>query len=236
MSINWELVDERRVAAGLSRPELVARLGRHGFAGPSRLWRDDNHDDVPLRTLERLCEVLDLHPIELFVAPTRNQHRRNMPPTPAAVASDDAVLEAALATVPRRRTRAQLADLLGWTLPRLTTAIATLEHRLDHTGIRVEHDPDSGCILGLRPRDGLLTRQQREALHQPGPTDLGLDEPTARALYEVAVIGRSVSETDTYVDEVAIRTLRQLGLVHRRHNSEAFNPNADVVYSLIIDY
>lgn len=95
--IDWALVEQRRVAAGMTHTELADRVGAGAVTGPARLWTDNDHDTVSLGLLERLCQVLDLHPTELFRAPTRNaQRRRQLAHDEPA---DVAVIAAALATV-----------------------------------------------------------------------------------------------------------------------------------------
>ncbi|MGQ0575488.1 MAG: hypothetical protein ACT4RN_14965 [Pseudonocardia sp.] len=101
---------------------------------PVRLWQDGGHDTVALGLLERLYQVLDLHPMELLRAPQRVAQRRAL--AVHEVAGDGQVLKAALATLtvapvagqhPPAVTRAALADALGWPLPRLAAAITDLD-------------------------------------------------------------------------------------------------------------
>jgi DNA-binding Xre family transcriptional regulator len=96
--INWALIEQRRIAAGMTHAQLAARAGPGAVTGPPRLWTDNDHDAVPLGLLERLCQVLDLHPAELFQPPARAAQRRRALP-PAGPPGDETVLEAALATV-----------------------------------------------------------------------------------------------------------------------------------------
>ena len=133
--INWPLIEQRRIAAGLTQAQLTDRIRGGALTGRGRLWTDADHDDVPLGLLERLCQVLDLHPAELFRPPTRAAQRRAL--MPAEPPADATVLEAALATitVPAGTTgtpigMAALADALGWSLDRLGTAVAAREGRL----------------------------------------------------------------------------------------------------------
>ena len=168
--INWPLVEQRRIAAGLTQAQLTDRIRGGALTGRGRLWTDADHDDVPLGLLERLCQVLDLHPAELFRPPARAAQRHALaaeqPP------ADATVLEAALATitVPAGTTgtpigMAALADALGWSLDRLGTAVAALTGQLTGTGIRIDADPaPAGTpIRGLRARDRYLTSDQRSA-------------------------------------------------------------------------
>jgi len=82
----------------MTHAQLAARAGPGAVTGPPRLWTGNDHDAVPLGLLERLCQVLDLHPAELFQPPARAAQRwRALPP--AGPPGDETVLEAALATV-----------------------------------------------------------------------------------------------------------------------------------------
>lgn len=63
----------------------------------------------------------------------------------------------------------------------------------------------------------------------------GLDEPAARALYEIAVIGYGHSESNTALTAAAAIQLQQQGLVQRQHASESLDPSDDVRYSLLLD-
>jgi DNA-binding Xre family transcriptional regulator len=76
LTINWAVVEQRRIAAGLSQHQLIDRIGSAAPTGPRRLWHDEDHDGVPLGVLERLCDVLDLHPTELFTSPPRHVTNR----------------------------------------------------------------------------------------------------------------------------------------------------------------
>jgi hypothetical protein len=114
------------------------------MTGLTRLWH--GHDTVPLGTLERLCRVLDLHPVELFALPTRGGV---LPPAPAEVAVDDAVAEAALVTLAAPSVAgvvagpvncARVAEALGWSLARLDAVLASLDDRLAGAGTRVDVD------------------------------------------------------------------------------------------------
>jgi DNA-binding Xre family transcriptional regulator len=182
--INWAVVEQRRVAAGMTHAQLAQRVGVAAVTGPVRLWHDRDHDTVRLGLLERLCQVLDLHPVELFTAPTRVRQRRAL--RPADHPADEQVLEAALATLAASPTsgqqatligQARLADALGWPLHRLAAALAALDHALADRGVRIDEDVvrDNRPLHGLRPRGGLLTPAQREALHRLAHANEPLD-------------------------------------------------------------
>ena len=73
-------------------------------------------------------------------------------------------------------------------------------------------DPAAGRIHGLRPRHGLLTDQQRRALHQLGLLDEPVDQATARVLRIIAEPDSLCSQNTVALGpDLAIR-LQQQGL------------------------
>lgn len=240
LNLDWGLIEQRRVAAGLTRAELAERLGRAGgnsaYWWPSRAVLTHDYDHLTLVDLDRLCAALDLHPAELFTTPTRKVQRQRTPPSRAAQARDDAVLEAAFTTLADPVGHGALADALGWPLDRLREALDTLEQRLGDTGMRVDHDPGPPAVIrGLRRRDAVLTETQRTALHRLGDRDTGLDPYYARLLYSIAIIGLAPTETSRGTDPAAAIKLQRLGYVRRRHNSEHLAASNELAFSLLLD-
>lgn len=238
--IDWALVEQRRVAAGMTHAQLADRVGAAAATGPARLWTDNDHDTIPLGILERLCQILDLHPSELFRAPTHAAQRRaqTAPPAPA----DVVVIAAALATLtgpPGRAgttvNSARLADALGWTLDRLGDALAALDEQLADTGVRIDHDPtptSPPAVRGLRARDRNLTDQQRTALHRLHDADPSLDADLARVLDAIAHSPRAVTERQQSLDPAAVVALQQRGLVRRHPGGGYLELTDDADYSL----
>jgi len=241
LAINWAVVEQRRITAGLSHTDFIARVGPCAPTGPRRLWRDDDHDGVRLGLLERLCVVLDLHPAELFTVPSRRLAARMAARSadadrvaPACPDSGDvAVAEAAIGTLTAPITMDRLSDVLGWPLARLMAALAGLEDALEHSGSRVA--TDGHYLLGLRPRHGLLTDDQREAMHRGCAAGTSLSEAAARALYRLAVRGVRLSETTRELGAAAARDLQEQGLDRRRPSGETFAITDDVRFSLLLD-
>jgi DNA-binding Xre family transcriptional regulator len=166
LTINWAVVEQHRIAAGLSHTELIAQVGPCASAGPRRLWRDTDHDGVRLGLLERLCAVLDLHSAELFTPPPRRVAARiaarvtgtDRPATVWPDSGDVAVAEAAIGTLTAPVSPDRLADALGWPFARLMAALDGLDTALEHSGSRVA--TDGHYLLGLRPRHDLLPQAQ----------------------------------------------------------------------------
>jgi DNA-binding Xre family transcriptional regulator len=237
--INWALIEQRRIAAGMTHAQLAARAGPGAVTGPPRLWTDNDHDAVPLGLLERLCQVLDLHPAELFQPPARAAQRRRALP-PAGPPGDETVLEAALATVTTPSgqpgtpiTPAALADALGWSLDRLDTALAALTGHLAGTGIRIDTDPaPAGTPLrGLRARDRHLSDEQRAALHRLRHATAPLDAGAARVLYAVAHPRGTLTEGDA-PDPATVVALQQRGIIRRRPRAGYLELTDDARFSL----
>lgn len=239
LNVNWAFIERRRIAVGLTRAQLADRVGVTGQPWPLRLWPDGDDDDLPLSVLEHLCELLDLGPAELFTPPAREAHEASAQPPP--IGTDDAIVEAALASLvnltPPPITRARLATALGWTLDRLENALARLEIRLEASGVRFDRDAVNPAepLNGLQPRAALLDEMQRYRVHQLRVADDGLAEPVLRALYQIVIVGYDYSEaTLDLAAETAIELQRQ-GLVQRRHASRSFDPSDDVRYSLMLE-
>ena len=237
--INWPLIEQRRIAAGLTQAQLTDRIRGGALTGRGRLWTDADHDDVPLGLLERLCQVLDLHPAELFRPPTRAAQRRAL--MPAEPPADATVLEAALATltVPAGTTgipigRAALADALGWSLGRLGTAVAALTGQLTGTGIRIDADPaPAGTpIRGLRARDRYLTSDQRVALHRLRRLRPPLGAKAAEVLDVIARDPRALTECHRDLDPEVVIALQQRGIIRRHPRGDYLELTDDAQFSL----
>jgi hypothetical protein len=240
--INWELVEQRRITAGLTHTQLAERVGAAAVTGPVRLWQDGGHDAVPLGLSGRLCQVPDLHPVELFRAPHRAAHRRTVT-VPEQVA-DEQVLEAAghPPGTGRGRTAGDSGqpDRAG---RRAGVAAAPVGrgHRRPrrHTGRpRCRLDVDvvgrGQAMQGLAPRPGLLTPAQREALHRLVDAEEALDVDTVRVLYAAAA-PELLHRTPPAISAAGALRLQQLGLVRRRDRAHDLELTDDARYALLLD-
>lgn len=238
LSINWPVVEKRRIAAGLSRDELATRLGSRAasvsYLWPSRSWRDAEQGNLRLQILEYLCQILDLGPAELFIPPDDDLSHATIQPSTSK--ADDAVLEAALATVVSSIGHTQMAQALGWSLERVERAVEKLEERLAFAGVRLDRDAGAPAVLhGLKPRDALLTDGQRSALRTHAGLDGQLSEDDAATLYEIAVVQSAPTESSSRIDRDAAVRLQQRRYVYRRHGSERLIPRPDVLFGLRLD-
>jgi len=128
---------------------------------------------------------------------------------------------------------AALADALGWSLERLSTALAALTGHLAGTGIRIDTDPaPAGTPLrGLRARDRHLSDGQRAALHRLRHATAPLDADAARVLYAVAHLPRAFTEGDA-PDPATVAALRQRGIIRRRPRAGYLELTDDARFSL----
>ena len=129
---------------------------------------------------------------------------------------------------------AALADVLGWSLERLTTALAALTDHLAGTGIRIDTDPaPAGTPLrGLRARDRHLSDEQRAALHRLRHATAPLDAGAARVLYAVAHPRGALTEGDA-ADPATVVALQQRGIIRRRARAGYLELTDDARFSLM---
>ena len=236
LRVNWQLVEQRRVLAGLSRVELAERLGNKGanldYLWPLRNW-NDNCGHIRLELLERLCQILDIESNEIFVQPDDVDGQRRSSRVGVASKADDAVLEAAIATITDHVGIGALAHALTWPPDRLCTALATLNERLADTGMRIDHDPGPPIVIrGLRAREALLKPAQIDALRHLTNFDGELSADDAYILYDIAVIGSRPTENSPTIDRAAAFRLQRQGYIERPLDSEGLIATRDVYDAL----
>jgi hypothetical protein len=211
--INWELVEQRRITAGLTHTQLAERVGAAAVTGPVRLWQDGGHDAVPLGLSERLCQVPDLHPVELFRAPHRAAHRRTVT-VPEQVA-DEQVLEAA--GHPPGTGRGRTAGDSG---------------QPDRAGRRAGVAAAPVGRGHRRPRRH--TGRPRCRLDRLVDAEEALDVDTVRVLYAAAA-PELLHRTPPAISAAGALRLQQLGLVRRRDRAHDLELTDDARYALLLD-
>lgn len=128
ISLNGPLVRRLRLAGGMSRRELAPRLNVSQTAIRS-IEEGRNHDELTVRHLRLLADVLGVPLAELFLErPARTSERAD---------DDTQRVIAALTFLRASIHRDDLARWLGWTLPRTATALANAAATLDGTGALV---------------------------------------------------------------------------------------------------
>ncbi len=200
--LNRTLIEERRVAAGLTLQQLADRVGiTRGFL------RSSIHDDgVSIGVAVRLSETLDIPLAELL---------SDEPVEPIQV-SDEVRAAAALADKPSL-TRAQLAGLFGWTLTQASAALRRVERRLQGTGLRLRRCGPQTFRIEADLR--VLNQEERFRLRHLGIEDQGLPAHVAAVLLSI-VRGygtRRWMEDNVAPDDNCIEFLRRAGLVFTHH-------------------
>jgi hypothetical protein len=112
-----------------------------------------------------------------------------------------AAAEAAIGTLTAPITMDRLSGVLGWPLARLMAALAGLEDALEHSGSRVA--TDGHHLLGLRPRHGILTDDQREVLHRGCAAGTSFSEAAVWSASRTTVLRRHENDSGGDLRDVA---------------------------------
>jgi transcriptional regulator with XRE-family HTH domain len=217
-----ELIEHRRVAAGLTFSQLAHQLGLNADV-VRRLSEGEQLDRLPLSTIRRLCRLLDVEIDQLLAG-----RRPARPPEPAP---DDVKVEAAIARHGGVATREDLALALKWPLERLEAALRTLERRLQPTGIRLRQLGWNSYALTSNLQ--ALSEEEARCLHRTCGGRMPLTTEAASVL--LAIINH-VGHDIWIIDELlgphrdGANSLAQQGLVVQRHGST--EPDEDVIFSL----
>ena len=209
---------ERLRDAGLSAWELGDLLGIHPHFvnGP-----DPVLTSRPVQVFIEIARRLDIHPANLVpeLEPLLSRRRQAPCDTDAdqATQADALTVLSALATASAPLSADQLAQALGWPLPRTTAAITT-----------AQDNPDLGGPLALRrippetwtvtPRLDILTPAQRRALRDAAGAVV-LDDDQAAVLLAALAIGQKWQGGDY----PALRDPARLG--RRRGRTQANRPD-----------
>jgi transcriptional regulator with XRE-family HTH domain len=199
--LNGSLITERRLALGLSVPDLARALA---VSAPviTRLERGETAMDLNLRQVEHLADLLGVPVASLFRTETDQ-----VAPTP-----DDVKLEAAFALIEKKLSSAEIARGLAWPLDRTKAALESLRARVAPTGRRLQI---SGGRYALRPATGILSDEEVQRLERAVVSHATLSVATARALHDVLrarVDARWVARA-TENQRVALASLIRLGWV-----------------------
>ena len=199
MHLDVDLIRNRRNALGLSQRAVARQLGM-SLMTVTRLEAGGNQDDLPLRLLVRLADVLAVDPADLFArGPAPDTADEDL------VRRAGALLAAAAAPV----TTATLADALGVRTSSARAALTGLDAALRPAGLRLHHGPAGATIVDEataadRDQLGRLLRGQH-ARHGLTAADATL---LARAL--AGTLDPAKLATG---DQIALARLHNAGLV-----------------------
>jgi transcriptional regulator with XRE-family HTH domain len=217
-----ELIEQRRIAAGLTFWQLAHQLGLNADV-VRNLSEGAQLDQLPLGTVLRLCRLLDIDIDQLLAG-----RRPARPPEPAA---DDVKVEAAIVRHGGGATREDLALALKWPLERLELALRTLERRLQATGLRLRQTGWDGYVLASNLQ--ALSGEEAQRLHR---TCGGRVQLTTEAASVLLAIIDHVGHEIWIIDGLrgshreGANSLDQQGLLMHRHGS--VEPDEDVIFSL----
>lgn len=160
---------------GMSLRQLAASLSC-SLTRINGLLSGRGDENVTLEELDRIAQRLGVAPLTLLLTPDGEQREAS---------TDDVQLEATLATAGETLTRAEVADALGWTLPRVHRAVAALDARLAGTGLRLHRSTKT--TLRLASRHEALTDEQRRRASRATVHRRGLNIASAKLLLGIAL-------------------------------------------------
>jgi transcriptional regulator with XRE-family HTH domain len=151
--LDIELIATLRLERSLSERAVARALG---VSPPTvgRLEAGAGHRSLTIARLLQLAELLGAEPAALLTRPS---------PSLNETTPDEHKLQAALLASRHRVRTEELAEALGWTLQRTTSALRRLARSSASTGAALTR---TGAGWQLGARDGVLTRSQRQRLER----------------------------------------------------------------------
>lgn len=215
MMLDARTIRRRRGELGLSRRAVARHLGVSGgiIAG---IEEGTNHEDLPLRLVGRLAELLAVHLPNLLIGPEVEDRE----------APGDKLkrLGALLRTADEPVAPETLADVLDWSLGDVSETLAQVDCTLRTVGMRLHHGPDGVEVVAEASRsDSQLEQLLRAQQARHGLTSL-----------EVRLMGSVMDATlDTArlgnAEQVALTRLQNAGYLGDDHNV-----TDEVRYSLVL--
>ncbi|MFN8132099.1 MAG: helix-turn-helix transcriptional regulator [Solirubrobacteraceae bacterium] len=208
--IDCALIARRRLQRGLSQRELAHRLG-FSAATVRRLETVAAQPELSLRELSALAGELGAAPAQLLASGAgEDDTAARQEPSGLQGDADAAVITAALASLDRPASRAEIAAGLGWPLGRVEAALHAAARRLHGSGLDILIRP-SGDVC-LIPAPGLVSRDQERELARARLARRGLRSSEARLLLMIAR-GERLPLRLPRNDRVALGALINAGLV-----------------------
>jgi transcriptional regulator with XRE-family HTH domain len=170
--LDSERIRQLRLENGLSQRALSYLLGV-SLTFVRHLERGGNHEQLTLRTVSRLAEVLGAEPYDLFL-----RDRSSADPSP-----DDVRVEALLANEGAALAAQEIAAAFGWPVRRVHDALAQLKRRLGSAGTDVWNGAGR---YKLGARRAVLSDAERDRLARARLPRRGITRPQAQLLREIA--------------------------------------------------
>lgn len=200
MPLHADLIRRRRNELGLSLRAVGRRLGLTGLT-VGRIEAGSNHDELTLRTLARLADVLAVDIRQLFAGD-------EPPAAPADDRPDVRAAGALLAAADGPVALDTLADALETSLPETTALLEELGRALGPAGLRLARGPDGITIVPDVCRD--TDRLERLLRGQHATHGLTILDASLLARVHAGTLDRDRMGN---ADQVALARLENAGMI-----------------------
>lgn len=214
--IDVELIVRRRHELGLSQRQVARQLGTSPMTVIA-IEGGTNHDDLPLRLICRLADILILDVIDLFVRPALAE--------PPADAGSLAEVGALLASAEGGVTLDALAEATGCTLDVVDDLVEEFDRRLRQLGMQLRR---RGGRLQIVPRHDVRPDGRLQQLLRGQHVRHGMTATDATLLHRALRGGIDAGEL-TNAEQVAYARLLNAGLI-----DTSGCPTEDVAFSLAL--
>jgi transcriptional regulator with XRE-family HTH domain len=216
--LDVELIRARRNELGLSHRAVARRLGVSSLL-VGRLEDGTNHEEITLRLLSRLADLLAIDLADLLTTSRRASDN-------AADVGDVSHVGALLVSVDEPVAPATLAETLDTTHAETADLLTELDQALQAAGLRLQVGPDGARIVGdVSRRDSDRLRRLLRGQHARHGLN-GLDA----LLLARAAAGTLDTQRAGNAEQVALARMRNAGMLDDNHEL-----SDDVRYSLGLD-
>lgn len=215
LPFNGQRVRAARLALGLGTRDLARRAGTTWTVINSIEKRNFIASTTTLAEVRRIAGAVGLTVNDIIDAPPEKA-------TPPHDADDTTRLAGLLATDLRLHRRSDIADALGWTLPRLRAAVRDLDAKLRPVGMRVH--ATSSQYLTLRP---LFAQAQddAEALDRRRVVRYGFITTEGRLMYQA--LNGELTDKTPHDEKPSLGRLTRLGILRPGVPTEPFSVLSD---------